>query len=80
LGGKHPTKLIVALLDKVPKSGVLRSNKSSEGKLLLLDASKGVLETGVVRSGRTRMRGWMMRCGLINLGITRYPIKVSPVK
>jgi len=80
LGGKHPTKLIVALLDKVPKGGALRSNKCSKGNLLLLNGSKGVLEVGIVRRGwlrgrtkscLTRMRGWMMGCGLNNLVITR---------
>ena len=79
----------MALLEKVPKSSVLRSNISSEGHLLLLDRPKGVLEVDIVsrgwfrgrtRSGLTKMRGWMMRCGLNNLGITRHLIKVSPVK
>jgi len=77
------------LLDKVRKSGVLIRNKSSKENLLLLNGSKGVLKVGIVRNGwlrgRTRsyltgIRGWMMGCGLNNLVITRYPIKVSPVK
>ena len=44
-------KLIVALLDKVPKSGALRNNKCSEGNLLLLNGSKGVLDIRIVRRG-----------------------------
>jgi len=42
-------KLIVALLDKVPKSGALKSNKLSEENLLLLNGPKGVLEVKIVR-------------------------------
>jgi len=80
------SKLIVALLNKVPKSSVFISNKSSEEHLLLLDGPKGVLEIGIVRRGwlrgitgfgLTRMRGGIMGCGLDDLG---YPVKVSPVK
>ena len=51
LGNKHPTKLIMALLNKILKSGVLRSNKCSKGDLLLLNGPKGVLEVGIVRRG-----------------------------
>ena len=55
LGDKHPTKLIMALLDKVSKSGALKSNKCSKENLLLLNGSKGVLEVRIVR------RGWLRR-------------------
>jgi len=51
LGSKHPTKLIVELLEKVPKSGVLRSNKCSKEILLLLNGSKGVLDVRIVKRG-----------------------------
>ena len=44
-------KLIVALLDKVPKNGILRSNKCSKGNLLLLNGPKGVLDIKIVRWG-----------------------------
>ena len=86
---KHPMKFIVVLLDNVPKSGVLTSNKCSKENLLSLNGSKGVFEVGIARRrwlrGRTRsclirMRGWMMGCGSNNLVITRYPIKASPMK
>jgi len=89
LGSKHLTKLIVALLDKVLKSGVLRSNKYSEGNLLLLDGSKGVLVVSTIKRGwlrgrtrscLTRMRGWVMEYGSNNLLVTRYPIKVTSMK
>jgi len=89
LGSKQPTKLTVALLDKVPKSSVFRSNKCLEENLLLLNGSKGVLEVRIVRrdwlrrrtrSSLTKMSGWIMRYGSNNLDITRYPIKVSLVK
>jgi len=82
-------KVIEALLDKVPKSGALRSNKCSKGNLLPLNGSKGVLEVSIVRRGwlrgRTRsdlirMRGWMMGFDSSDLVITKHPIKVSPVK
>ena len=53
LGSKQPTKLIMVLLGKVPKSDVLRSNKCSNGNLLLLNGSKSVLEVRIVR------RGWL---------------------
>ena len=42
-------KLIMALLDKVLKSRVFRSNKLSEGNLLILNGPKGVLEVRIVR-------------------------------
>jgi len=80
LGSKRPTKLIVVLLDKVLKSGALRSNKCSKGNLLLLTGSKGVLEVVIVRKGWlrgrtrfcfTRMRGQMMGYRMNNLVITR---------
>ena len=89
LDSKHPTKLIAALLDKVPKSSILRRNISLEGHLLLLDGPKGILEVGMVsrgwlrernKSDLTKMRGWMMGYRSNNLIIIRYPIKVSPVK
>ena len=82
-------KLIVALLDKVSKSGILRGNKCLKGNLLLLNGSKGVLEVGIVRRGwlrgrtrscLTRIRGWMMGCRSNNFIITRYLIKVILVK
>jgi len=66
LGSKHPKELVMALLDKVMKSGILRSNICSKGYLLLLDGPKGGLEVGMVsrgwlggriRSGLTRIRG-----------------------
>ena len=44
---KHPTELIVALLDKVMKSSVLRSNISSKRYLLLLDRPNGGLEVSI---------------------------------
>jgi len=78
----------MALLDKVMKSGILRSNICSNGHLLLLDRPKGGLEVSIVsggwlggrtRSSLTSKRGWR-RCGLNNLGITRYPIKVILVR
>ena len=51
LGSKQPTKLIVARLGKVPKSGALRSNKLSEGNLLLLNGPKGIVEVRIVSWG-----------------------------
>ena len=54
LGSKQPTKLIVALLDKVLKSGALRSSILSEGNVLLLNGPKGVLEVRIVRWGVER--------------------------
>ena len=58
LGSKHPTKFIVALMDKVRKSDVLRSNIGSKGCLLLLDGPKGGLEVSIVSresfGGRTK--------------------------
>ena len=76
----------MALLHKITKSGVLRSNISSKGQLLLLNGPKGGLEVNIVsrwwlegkaRSCLTRMRGSRVACRLNNLAITRYPIKVS---
>jgi len=78
-----------ALLDKVLKSEGLISNKCSEGNLLLLNGSKGVLNViivkmrwlrGTTRSDLTRVRGWIMGCRSNNLLITGYPIKVTSVK
>ena len=43
----------MALLDKVTKSYVLRSNIGSKGYLLLLDGPKGGLEVSIVSRG-----GW----------------------
>ena len=43
LGSKHHMELIVVLLDKIAKSGVLRSNISSKGHLLPLNGPKGGL-------------------------------------
>ena len=51
LDSKHPTKLIVSLLDKVPKSGILRSNKCLKGHLVLLNGSKGIMAVSIVRRG-----------------------------
>ena len=79
----------MVLLDKVPKSGAIRSNKTSKGNLLLLNGPKGVLEVRIVRwrwaRGRTRpcltrSRGWLLAYRSNNFVITRYPVKVSPVK
>ena len=76
------------LLDKVTKSGVLKSNICSKGDLLFLNGPKGGLEVSIVslgwsrertRSGLTRIKGWK-GCRLNNLGISWYPIKVSLVK
>ena len=88
-GSKHSTKLIVALLDKVSKSSILRGNKCSKGNLLLLNGSKDVLDVSIVKRGwlrgrtrsyLTRRRGWMIGCSSNNLFIIRYPIKVSSMK
>jgi len=82
-------KFIVALLDKGPKGGALKSNKLSKETLLLLNVAKGVLKVRIVRwgllRGRTRFgltksRGWMMGCRLNNLLSTRYPIMVTSGK
>ena len=51
LSSKHPTELVIALLDKVTKSGILRSNISAKGYLLLLDEPKGGLEVDLVSGG-----------------------------
>ena len=51
LGSKQPTELLVALLDKVMKSGVLRGNVGSKENLLLLDGPKGGLEVSIVSGG-----------------------------
>jgi len=89
LGSKQPMKLIVTLLDKVLKSGALRSSKLSKGNLLLLNGPKGVLEVKIARwrwlRGRarlclTRSRSWLVGCRSNYLLITRYPIKVTSVK
>jgi len=40
LRNKHPSELIVPLLDKLPKSGMLRSNISPKGGLLFLNGPK----------------------------------------
>jgi len=48
LGSKHPSELVMKLLDKVTKSGILRSNIGSKGYLLLLDGPKGGLEVGIL--------------------------------
>ena len=88
LGSKHPMELIVPLLNKVTKSGVLRGNVGSKGQLLLLNGPKGGLDICIVsrgkfrggtRFGLTSEWGWR-RCKANNLRITRYPMKVSPVK
>ena len=86
LYSKHPTELIVALLDKATKSGVLRSNISLKGHLLFLNGPKGGLQVSIVsrrwlggrvRSSLSRVREWRMWCRLNSLDIARYPIKVS---
>ena len=51
MGSKHPTELVVVLLDKVTKSGILRSNIRSKGYFLLLDGPKDGLEVGIVSGG-----------------------------
>ena len=48
----------MVLLDKVMKSGVLRSNIGSNGYLLLLDGLKGGLEVGIVSGGWLGGRTW----------------------
>ena len=89
LDSKHPTELVVVLLDKITKIGILRSNISSERNLLLLYGPKGGLEVDIVsrwwlgrraRSCLTRLKGSRMGCELNNLGVTRYPIRVSSRK
>jgi len=40
LRNNHPSELIVPLLDKLPKSGMLRSNISPKGGLLFLNGPK----------------------------------------
>lgn len=52
LGSKHPTEPVVAFLDKVMKSGVLRGNIGSMGHLLLLNGPAGGLEVYIVGGGR----------------------------
>ena len=87
LGRKHPTELVVLFLDKVMKSGILRSNINSKGHLLLLDGPNGGLDffkvSGGRSVGRTRVskvsRG-RRRYMMDNLRITRYLMKVSPIK
>jgi len=51
LGSKHPTKLVMPLLDKITKSGALRGNISLKGHLLLLNGSKGGLNLCIVSGG-----------------------------
>ena len=41
MGSKHHTELVVLLLDKVAKSGVLSGNIGSKEHLLLLNGPKG---------------------------------------
>ena len=76
-------------LGQSPEKRCSQKQQCSEGNLLMLNGSKGVLEVSIVsrgwlrrrtRSGLTRMRGWIMGYGLNNLVITRYPTKVSLVK
>ena len=66
LASKHPTELVMALLGKVMKRGILRSNINSEGHVLILNGPKGCLSVSIVsrwwlrgraRSGLTGMRG-----------------------
>jgi len=79
----------MALLNKVAKNGAVRSYKCSNGNVLLLNGSKGILEVGIVRrewlrgttrSYMTRITGSMMGCSMNNLVITKYRIKVNSVK
>ena len=53
MGSKHPTELIMVLLDKVTKSSIPRSNIGLKRYLLLLDRPKDGLEVGIVSGG-----GW----------------------
>ena len=88
LGSKHPTELVVLLLNKVTKSGVLRGNKGSKGHLLLFNGPKGGMDFFIVRGGslgrgtRSSLRSkWAWRSsGLNNLSIAGYLLKVSSVK
>ena len=51
LDSKYPTELIMPLLNKITKSGILRSNIGAKGYLLLLGGPKGGLEVSIVRGG-----------------------------
>jgi len=53
LDRKNLTELVMALFNKVTKSGALRSNISSKGGLLFLNGPKGGLQVGIVS------RGWL---------------------
>ena len=43
----HPPKLIMPLLDKITKSGMLQCDIGKEGGLLLLDRPKGVTKVTI---------------------------------
>jgi len=51
MGSKHPTELVVPLLNKVTKNGILKGNIGLKGHLLLLNGPKGGLEIGIVSGG-----------------------------
>jgi len=55
LRSNHPSELIMPLLDKLPKSGMLRSNISLKGGLLFLNGPKCGFNV------RVGSRGWLGR-------------------
>ena len=55
LRNNHPLELIMPLLDKITKSGMLRSNICPEGGLLLLNGPKCGSNVRGVRIGRLRI-------------------------
>jgi len=55
LGSKHPTALILLLLNKATKNGVLRGNIGSK-RYLLLNGPKGGLDICIVSGGRLGAR------------------------
>jgi len=52
LGSNHPMKLIMLLLNKVTKYGMLSFNISLEGCLLLLIGLKASMQISKIRGGR----------------------------
>jgi len=48
LSSKHPTKLIVLLLNKATKSGVLRCNIGSKRHLFLSSGPNGGLKVSII--------------------------------
>jgi len=78
LGSNHPSELITPLLDKITKSGMLKSNICPEGSLLFLNGPKCGSKVRVVRIGwlrrgtRSNKRGSRdRRCRTSKLFITR---------